>query len=182
MKRFVFIITLLLCLVIAAVVANADEGYDLTTVSGITASELAEYMHPDTAHLAEDVVRICRENGVSAEFIATIMRWEKRPDIHNYFGWTSFDGSLRVFGSDLDCLETVIPAIKRNYLSQDGKYFSGYTVAAVSRYYNNSDFWRNTILEGTLYIVEDYSSRPRPAARIETIEELLAERIILLEL
>jgi len=119
--------------------------YDLRTVSNLDAEILKEYMHPESRHLAEDVIRICAEQHISAEFIAAVMRWERRPDLHNWFGWMGYDGTLMQFSDDISCLETIIPLIKKNYLTAGGKYFNGYTVAAVSLFYNNSDFWRNTI-------------------------------------
>ena len=73
------------------------------------------------------------------------MRWERRPDLHNWFGWTGSDGKLMQFGSDLECLERVIPLIKRNYLTEGGKYFRGYTVADVNQNYNGTEFWREII-------------------------------------
>lgn len=159
-----FLIYILAAVVILAIVvaimagmvtvAQAEEGYDLRTVSKLSAEELAPYMHPESRHLAADVVRICKEEGISAEFIVTVMRWERRPDLHNWFGWTNNRGRLMRFGSDVQCLETIIPRIKAMYLTEGGRYFNGYTVAAVSRYYNNSAFWRNTIERGTLWIVK----------------------------
>lgn len=119
--------------------------YDLRTVSAHTAESIAGYMHPETRHLAADVIRICAREGVSAEFIVSVMRWERRPDIHNWFGWMCVDGSLMVFHTDVECLETIIPLIKKNYLTEGGRCFNGYTVDAVSCCYNNSDFWRETI-------------------------------------
>ncbi len=130
----------------AAPIKSAD--YDLRTVSDITAEELEVYMHPDTKHLAEDVIEICTKESVSAEFIVTVMRWEKRPDLHNWFGWTNNRGRLMRFEDDVKCLETIIPRIKAMYLTESGRYFNGYTVAAVSKHYNNSDFWRKTITTG----------------------------------
>lgn len=131
----------------AAIVIAAPSAaeYDLRTVSAHTAESIAGYMHPETRHLASDVIRICADEGVSAEFIVSVMRWERRPDLHNWFGWTGSDGKLMRFGSDLECLERVIPLIKRNYLTEGGKCFRGYTVSAVSVCYNGSDFWRETI-------------------------------------
>ena len=163
MKDFlIYILVLLLILAIVAAimagmvtVAKAEEGYDLRTVSGITAEELAPYMHPESRHLAEDVVRICNECEISAEFIVTVMRWERRPDLHNWFGWTNNRGRLMRFADDVQCLETIIPRIKAMYLTEGGRYFNGYTVAAVGRYYNNSAFWRNTIERGMMRIVEE---------------------------
>ena len=119
--------------------------YDLRTVSRHTAESIAGYMHPETRHMAEDVIRICADEGISAEFIVSVMRWERRPDLHNWFGWTGSDGKLMRFGSDLECLERVIPLIKRNYLTEGGKCFKGYTVADVNQNYNGSDFWREII-------------------------------------
>ena len=115
--------------------------YDLRTVSAHTAESIAGYMHPETRHLADDVIRICADEGISAEFIVSVMRWERRPDLHNWFGWTGSDGKLMRFGSDLECLERVIPLIKRNYLTEGGKYFRGYTVADVNQNYNGTEFW-----------------------------------------
>ena len=135
-------ISIAVAIVIAA--PSAAE-YDLRTVSAHTAKSIAGYMHPETRHLAEDVIRICADEGISAEFIVSVMRWERRPDLHNWFGWTGSDGKLMRFGSDLECLERVIPLIKRNYLTEGGKYFRGYTVEAVNQNYNGSDFWREII-------------------------------------
>ena len=129
---------------IVIAVPSAAE-YDLRTVSAHTAESIAGYMHPETRHLAEDVIRICADEGISAEFIVSVMRWERRPDLHNWFGWTGSDGKLMRFGSDLECLERVIPLIKRNYLTEGGKYFRGYTVRDVNQNYNGSNFWRETI-------------------------------------
>ena len=143
-------ISIAVAIVIAA--PSAAE-YDLRTVSTHTAESIAGYMHPETRHLAADVIRICADEGVSAEFIVSVMRWERRPDLHNWFGWTGSDGKLMRFGSDLECLERVIPLIKRNYLTEGGKYFRGYTVEAVNQNYNGSDFWREIIekeMEGML--------------------------------
>ena len=135
---------LLLCLVLALLLAVPAQAYDLNTVSNKTADELAAFMHPETKHLAADVVRLCVAHEISAEFIVAVMRWERRPDLCNYFGWSD-GGKLLVFYNDLHCLETVIPKIKANYLTPGGLYYNGATVEGVSRYYNNTDFWRDTI-------------------------------------
>ena len=135
------------------IAAPSAAEYDLRTESAHTAESIAGYMHPETRHLAEDVIRICADEGISAEFIVSVMRWERRPDLHNWFGWTGSDGKLMRFSSDLECLELVIPLIKRNYLTEGGKYFRGYTVADVNQNYNGSEFWREIIekeMEGIL--------------------------------
>ena len=133
-----------IAITIVIAVPSAAE-YDLRTVSAHTAESIAGYMHPETRHLAKDVIRICADEGISAEFIVSVMRWERRPDLHNWFGWTGSDGKLMRFSSDLECLERVIPLIKRNYLTEGGKYFRGYTVRDVNQNYNGSNFWRETI-------------------------------------
>lgn len=142
MKKVIATVMMICMLICSVTTASAA---DLTDISDKTPEELAVWMHKDTRHLAEDVVRICEENGVNAEFIIAVMRWEKRPDLHNYFGWTGGNGRLIHYNSDVECLESVIPKIKKNYLSPDGKYYNGATVEGVSIFYNNSDFWRETI-------------------------------------
>ncbi len=117
----------------------------LDVFTEIEPAELAETMPEDIRHLAADVVRICRREGIEARFIAAVMRWERRPDLHNYFGWTGSDGRLKRFEEDLDCLERVIPLIKKLYLTPGERYYHGATVAGVSVCYNDSDFWREAI-------------------------------------
>lgn len=148
MRKCIAIIIAVVITVSFTVFAFAAENYDLRTVSKLTAEELAPMMHPETRHLADEVIEICAEEGISAEFVATVMRWERRPDLHNWFGWTNNRGRLMRFSSDVECLETIIPRIKEMYLTEGGRYFNGYTVEAVSKYYNNSNFWRKTITSG----------------------------------
>lgn len=132
-------------LLLGVVLATHAAAYDLNKVSEKTAEELAVLMHPETRHLADEVVALCKEHGVSAEFIAAIMRYERRPDLCNWFGWSE-NGLIR-FDSDEDCLQSVIPKIKANYLTPGGMYYNGATVCGVSMYYNNSEFWRTAIFE-----------------------------------
>ncbi len=139
--------------------------YDLRTVTGITAEQIAPYMHPDTRHLAADVISICEREGVSAEFVAAVIRWEKTPEIHNYFGWADNAGDLMVFADDVTGLDYCIRNIKIMYLTsrppdadQDditGSCHNGYTITAVSIKYNNTDFWRDTIAGQTEKIVRN---------------------------
>ena len=114
MKKTIAVLLLILAL------TSQVSAYDLNKVSERTPAELAVYMHPETRHLAEDVIRICEREGVSAEFIAAVMRYERRPDLHNWFGWSE-NGLIR-YDTDLQCLESVIPKIKANYLDPDGMY------------------------------------------------------------
>ena len=138
MKKLIAILLLL-------ILATPAAAYDLNKVTDKTPEELAAYMHPETRHLAADVIRLCEQYEVSAEFVAAVMRYERRPDLCNWFGWT--EGKLLVFYNDLHCLETVIPKIKENYLTPGGIYYNGATVCGVSMYYNNTDYWREAILE-----------------------------------
>ena len=124
---------------------DAEQGARLDVFVEVEPAELAASMPEDIRHLAADVVRICRREGVNARFIAAVMRWERRPDLHNFFGWMGSNGRLMRFDTDLDCLERVIPLIKKLYLTPGGKYFHGATVEGVSVCYNNSDVWRETI-------------------------------------
>jgi len=117
----------------------------LCVVSEKTPEELSELLPSELKYLSADVLRICRENEVNAEFIAAVIRWERRTDLHNLFGWMTAEGKLKRFDSDLDCLEWVIPRFKRLYLDPDGRYYHGATVEGVSICYNDSDFWRAMI-------------------------------------
>lgn len=153
---------LLLALVLLACPVQASAEYALTTVSQFSAEQLKPFMHPETQHLAKQVVDICAETGISAEFIIAVMRLERNPDIHNYFGWSWGDGSLVVFDTDEECLKHCIPLIKQKYLTEDGDCFNGYTVADVSIRYNNNDFWREFIVAEMDVIFEKAIWFPTP--------------------
>ena len=139
--------------------AYASSNYDLTNVSELTADQLQPFMHPETQHLADQVVSICADQGISAEFIVAVMRLERNVSIHNYFGWSWGDGSLVVFDSDEECLQHCIPLIKENYLTDGGMYFNGYTVKDVSIMYNNSEFWREFISAEIEWILSETSAQ-----------------------
>ena len=156
-KVVILIVPFLIVPFMLSVITTAEE--NLTDVSPLSTDAIESVMHPETQHLAADVLRICKEENISAEFIVSVMRWERRPDLHNWFGWTGSDGSVMRFGSDLECLERIIPLIKRNYLTESGKYFRGYTVSAVSVCYNNSDFWRDTIAGETARVLSGAPER-----------------------
>lgn len=135
----------LIAILLALLLATPAAAYDLNRVTDKTPEELAVYMHPETKHLAEDVIRICAEQEVSAEFIAAIMRYERRPDLHNWFGWS--ENGLIQFANDQICLESVIPQIKEKYLTEGGMYYRGATISGVAIHYNNSALWRDTMLD-----------------------------------
>lgn len=152
----------------------------------MTAEQIKPLMHPETQHLAEQVMEICAEQGISAEFIVAVMRLERNVAIHNYFGWSWGDGSLVVFESDEECLQHCIPLIKEKYLTEDGIYFNGYTVPDVSIMYNNSSFWREFIVAEIEWIfseaVANYESTPPPFSptprqRIEMYQQFLFTKI-----
>ena len=172
------VILLLAAILMSATFCVTSSAYDLRTVSGITAEELEVYMHKDVKFLAEDVVRICNKNGISAEFVATVRRWERRMDINNFFGWMRSDGKLMRFNDPVECLEKIIPLIKKNYLTEGGKCFNGYTVDAVSLMYNNSDYWREKIYAGTMKIVNSENERK---SREEVENREVAENMIKME-
>lgn len=160
--------------VLLAVPVRAVENYDLTAVSPLTAEQLKPYMHPETQHLAQQVTDLCAENGLSAEFIIAVMRLERNPSIHNYFGWSWGDGSLVVFDSDEECLSHCIPLIKSKYLTEGGEYFNGTTVYGVSINYNNTDEWREFILAELDWMFENIATLPHPSeTKIQMYQQFL---------
>lgn len=114
------------------------EDFILTTMTGITAEELAPFMHPDTRHLAELVVKICEENEIAPEFIAAVIRYE-HIDGNNLFSWRKNDGDFATYKSEEECIKKVIPNIKKMYLTEGGECFNGYTVPDVAIKYCPGD-------------------------------------------
>ena len=113
-KIVILIVPFLIVPFMLSVITTAEE--NLTDVSPLSTDVIESVMHPETQHLAADVLRICKEENISAEFIVSVMRWERRPDLHNWFGWTNSNGKLIKFESDIACLDGALYIIPKPLL------------------------------------------------------------------
>jgi hypothetical protein len=136
---------------------------DLTKPSGIDATRLKIAVSGVFSDLAGVFCQAEEETGVNALFLiatsALESGWGESELAHshnNIFGWTDPDSpdGFMYFDSKADCIMYVAYAIKANYLSQDGKYFEGFTIRDINEHYCSKADWSRKVLE-IMYELED---------------------------
>ena len=117
------------------------------TPCDLSVEELERGLRKDLSEYAEVFLEMEDETGVSAVFLASVSALESgwgtselSRGRNNLFGWAYSDGYAR-FDSKEECIRTVCRKIKELYLSEDGKYFSGYEVRDVNEKYCTSNEW-----------------------------------------
>ncbi len=163
MKKIISII-LLFTLIFSGTEVYAFQNLDLTTKSELSADELRNGLRGELKNYAEDFIEAEETYGVNALFLAAISAWESgwgkscfRPN--NIFGWSG-----KSFDSKEECIDFVASKIAEHYLSENGKYYRGKTVAAVNRCYNGTELWERKIV-GIMWMIAKRS--------YETQEEII---------
>lgn len=146
MKKWICVALAAVWLLTAPVSARAlDFSGDVTEKSGYTAEELAEGLQGELPKLAAYFVAAEEKYGVNAVFLAGVAAWESGWGRccfreNNFFGW-----GKKSFSSPEEGVDFVASKIAEYYLSPDGKYYHGVSVAAVNRAYNGSKLWEQKV-------------------------------------
>lgn len=129
----------------------------LRAFSGLTAAEINLRLRgTDMEGLGEAFVEAERKHGVNALFLTSLAVHESAygsshiaRDKQNLFGFGAFDGSPYASAYRFDDFEAGIDYVagylSENYLSEDGKYFSGYNLEDVGKKYATDPNWANKI-------------------------------------
>ena len=143
-RKTVFVLIFIFCLSVffaPTAAAQNDIKLDLTRPSGYTAYELRQGLQSDLQDYAADFILAEKRYGINAVFLASVAALESgwgrychQPN--NLFGW-----GQRSYPSKSACIDEVAAAMKEMYLTPGGRYFSGYSLYDVSRYYNNNGRW-----------------------------------------
>lgn len=122
--------------------AEVDDGL-LTSPSGLAAEDL--HLRHNLVGLEQTFIDAEDKHGVRADFLAAVAalesgwgRYQFRPN--NIMGFGQME-----FSSMEECIDTVAAYLAKNYLSPDGKYYNGETVAGVCIRYNGSPEWAESV-------------------------------------
>ncbi len=143
-----------------AIPAHAQET-PLLTPCGLSSPELAAALLCDLAPYADTFLQAEAETGINAIFLASVAALESgwgryMAADNNIYGWTGAAGYMD-FDSVDECILHVARSLKANYLSPDGPYDNGCTVAGVNRCYNGSPAWEKLVTQ----IMHDIERRAR---------------------
>jgi beta-N-acetylglucosaminidase len=135
---------------------------DLTELADVTGSELdaaIKTIRPDSPliGLGQTIVDVGKKEGINAFYIAAHAAWESTwgtsqlaKKKNNLFGYGAYNRCpyecAWTFKTKAECIETVMPIIKANYLTEGGKYYNGPTLRGVNMNYATDPNWKNGIV------------------------------------
>ena len=133
---------------------------DLRTKSNLTESDLEKaFKNTGMAGLGKYFVQAEKEYGVNALYLAALGAHESAwgtsdfaKERNNLFGWQSYDSNLnatKYFETKGDGVLVVAKSLSKNYLTEGGCYFNGYTMKDVSKKYA-SDKEHSTKIYGVM--------------------------------
>lgn len=119
---------------------------DLRTKSNLTESDLEKaFKNTGMAGLEKYFIQAEKEYGVNALYLAALGAHESAwgtsdfaKERNNLFGWQSYDSNLnatKYFETKGDGVLVVAKSLSKNYLTEGGCYFNGYTMKDVSKKY-----------------------------------------------
>ena len=137
--------------------AFSDER-DLTMPCGLSEEELAAGLRGKLILLAPEFIAAEEKYGVNAVFLAAVAAlesgWGKSCfRRNNIFGWSG-----KSFDSKEECIDFVASKIAEHYLSVEGKYYNGKTVAGVNTCYNGNAFWEQKV-SGIMAMIEKKAAK-----------------------
>ena len=132
---------LLTVTVYAAPTDDITADYDVPTVE-----RLEDALRYDLIPYAADYLAAAEKYGVNVYFLcakdALESGWGRyEAAANNLGGWTDNTGNYMTFGSVPEYIDYTARSIKDMYLTDTGRYHTGYTLEDVNRYYNGSPEW-----------------------------------------
>jgi beta-N-acetylglucosaminidase len=128
---------------------------DVTKSSNITSVELEIMLREGLSGLGEYFIRAEQEYGVNAAFLTSLAALESAwgtsnfaTERNNLFGFTAYDNDLNAtshFDSHEKCIMYVAEYLSIHYLSEEGKYFNGYSVESINQRYASDQHWYSKI-------------------------------------
>lgn len=129
---------------------------DLRTLSLATVYEIDSFLQGTNMEgLGEYYIDAQRQYGVSAIFLMSKDIMESGYGSsnlaitrHNLSGYKAYDEdpyNAKIFDSFEHCIDEVSAYVKNEYLTEDGKYYNGYTLEAVNKRYASDTEWAKKI-------------------------------------
>lgn len=159
MKKIFTAILLILCMSVTSTAAFAEDEdwqqiasvqvdtdtFDLRTPCQVTEEELEAVLKHELKGMAKYYLAAEEKYGVNAVFLASVSALESGWGRYCFKPNNIFGYGRNSFDSYAECIDFVASKISKNYLSEEGRYYSGNTIDAVNRYYNGREAWAETV-------------------------------------
>ena len=139
---------------------------DMRKKSKLDAAKFSEYMKkfPNLSGIDETILKIQDEYNVNALFILAIIRLESgngtstiAQSKNNLGGIIVSENSVAVFktfDTQTDCIIYMANLLSKNYLTEGGKYFSGYTLTDIAQRYSTSPNEWSELITNMIYQIQ----------------------------
>ena len=171
MKKILTAILVILCMSVTSTAVFAEESedewseaftsvlvdadtFDLRTPCGVTEEELEMVLKHELKGMAKYYLQAEEKYGVNAVFLASVSALESGWGRYCFRENNIFGYGRNNFESYAECIDFVASKISKNYLSEDGRYYSGTTIDAVNVYYNGREEWAETVKSIFLNMLE----------------------------
>ena len=131
---------------------------DMRKKSDIDANKLAEYMKrfPNLSGIEKTLIEVQEEYSVNALLLLAIIRLESgngrsviaqnRNNLGGIIGWEKSVRVFKTFDTKNDCIIYMAKLLSEHYLTDGGRFFSGYSLRAISKRYSASpDNWTELV-------------------------------------
>lgn len=137
-----------------------EDTSSLLSRSNVSLEELEAGLKYELVPLATYFLQAEELYGVNACYLASIAALESGWGRYQFRENNLFGFGHKSFASPEECIYYVAEFLTTEYLSEDGRYFSGgYTLRHVNKYYNGSDEWLyqvSSIYAGIIKSIEEY--------------------------
>jgi len=160
---------------------------DMRKKSKLNKQKLSEYMKkfPKLSGIEETLIEMQDEHSVNALLILAIVRLESGngksqiAQSRNNLGGIVVSGKTvnvyKSFDTRSDCIIYMAELISKNYLTEGGKYFNGYTLTDIAKKYSASpDIWAERIKE-IIYEIQTGIDEIDGIDKIDEIDEVQAK-------
>jgi len=133
---------------------------DMRKKSKLDENTLSEYMKkfPNLSGIEETLMEVQDEYKVNALLILAIVRLESgngksqiaksRNNLGGIIGWEKSVRVYKTFDSRSDCVIYMAKLLSESYLTEGGKYYSGYTLTDIAKRYSAApDKWSDLVKE-----------------------------------
>jgi beta-N-acetylglucosaminidase len=143
---------------------NSIKAQDMRQKSPVTEEELREYLQrfPDLLGIEGAMIKAQEEYNVNALMLLAIIRLESgngrsrlATNQNNLGGITSPNRSVAVyrsFDSKEECVMFMARLLGEQYLTEGGRFFSGYTLVDINKRYSTTSDWSDKIADIILEI------------------------------
>lgn len=136
---------------------NVDMNTNLTTKSNVDIVEYQKMLEGTALYeIAESLYNSEQKYGVNGLYLMGLACLESaygKSDFarkrNNIVGWNAVDsnpGKASYFNSKSECIDFVAGKLKKNYLTENGCYFSGYTAKDIDKHYCTDKQHANKII------------------------------------